>query len=147
VTATAQPQVGPAFERLVLFDGVCNFCDDRMRWLLEHDRRRRLSFAALQGETAAELRRRHPEIPDDIDTLVYVDASGGEERVYLRWEAAMRVWQEVEPERALPRWLARLPRPLADVGYRIFASLRYRLFGRRDECRVPTAEDRERYLP
>ena len=98
MTATAQPQVGPAFERLVLFDGVCNFCDDRMRWLLEHDRRRRLSFAALQGETAAELRRRHPEIPDDIDTLVYVDASGGEERVYLRWEAAMRVWQEVEPE-------------------------------------------------
>lgn len=146
MAATAQPVVRPAFERLVLFDGVCNVCDGAVRWLLEHDPTGRLHFAALQGETAAALRLRHPEIPHDIDSMVYVDASGGDEQVYLRSQAVLRVWIEVSPERALPRRLLWLPRFLLDFAYWLFASLRYRLFGKRDECRVPTPGERARFL-
>lgn len=146
-TAPAAAPNAPAdFERLVLFDGVCGFCDAVVRWLLERDPDGRLRFAALQGETAAALRRRHPEIPDDLDTMVYVDATGGSERVYLRSEAAFRAWAEVEPARPLLRWLRRLPRPLTDLGYRVLARLRYRLFGRLDACRVPSPEQRARFL-
>jgi predicted DCC family thiol-disulfide oxidoreductase YuxK len=134
------------FERLVLFDGVCGFCNASVRWLIERDRSAQLRFAPLQGSTAAELRRRHPEIPQDLDTIAYVDASGGAERVYLRSEAVWRAWAQVEPERALLRWLRRVPRPLADVAYRIFARLRYRLFGRLSSCRVPSPEERARFL-
>jgi predicted DCC family thiol-disulfide oxidoreductase YuxK len=147
MAATAQPATQPVFEHLILFDGVCNFCDGAVRWVVERDPEARFCFAALQGETAQALRLRHPEIPDDIDTMVYVDASGPGERVYLRSEAALRVWRQVEPGRSLPRWLARLPRPLTELGYRIFARLRYRLFGRLDACRVPSPEERARFLP
>jgi predicted DCC family thiol-disulfide oxidoreductase YuxK len=146
-TAPAAVPSPAAFQRLVLFDGVCGFCDATVRWLLDRDSEGRLHFAALQGETAAALRRRHPEIPDAIDALVYVDATDGSERVYLRSEAVFRIWAEVEPTRPLLRWLRRLPRPLTDLGYRLFARLRYRLFGRVDACRVPSPEERARFLP
>jgi predicted DCC family thiol-disulfide oxidoreductase YuxK len=140
------PAAERACERLVLFDGVCGFCNASVRWLIERDREARLRFAPLQGAAAAELRRRHPEIPRDLDTMVYVEASGGAERVYLRFEAVLRAWAQVEPERPLLRWLRRVPRPLADLGYRVFARLRYRLFGRLESCPVPTPEERARFL-
>ena len=131
---------------LVLFDGVCAFCHGAVRWLIERDPQARLRFAPLQGETAAALRQRHPELPGDLDTLVYVETMGGAERVYVRSEA---VWRACAAIGALPRglrWWARLPQPLADLGYRIFARLRYRVFGRLDACRLPEPGERERFL-
>jgi len=136
----------PGFERLVLFDGVCGFCEGLVQWLLERDPDGRLRFAPLQGEAAQRLRGRHPEIPAGVDTLVYVEALDGRERVHLRTAAIVAVC------RALPQppfWLgalAVLPSALADVAYVLFARVRYRLFGKRDACRVPTPEERARFL-
>ena len=95
MTASPAPPGG-----LVLFDGVCAFCDGAVRWLIERDPHARLRFAPLQGETAAALRRRHPELPSDVDTLVYVETLGGAERVYLRSEA---VWRACDAIGVLPR--------------------------------------------
>jgi predicted DCC family thiol-disulfide oxidoreductase YuxK len=133
-------------ERVVLFDGECGFCDASVRWLLERDRERRLRFAALQGRTAAALRARHPEIPEDVDTIVYVESGAGGERVSLRSQAILRILHEVGPESRLLRWLQRIPRPLADLAYGVFVRLRYRLFGRLDTCRVPGPGERGRFL-
>ena len=145
--ATSEPAVSSPFTRLVLFDGVCGFCDDAVRWLLERDPERRLRFAPLQGETAAALRARHPEIPTDLDTMVYVDASDGTEQVYLRSDAILCTWAAVAPDRRTLRWLRRLPRPLLDLGYRLFIRLRYHLFGRLEACRIPTPAERPLFLP
>jgi predicted DCC family thiol-disulfide oxidoreductase YuxK len=134
------------FERLVLFDGVCVVCNRAARWLMARDPEALLRFATLQGETAAAVRARHPEIPEDIDTVVYVDTSGGGERVYLRSEALLRAWAAVDPASPWRRLLAALPRPLADLGYRLFARTRYRLFGRYETCPLPTPPHRERML-
>ncbi len=143
---SSAPSASREFERLVLFDGVCGFCDAAVGRVLERDREARLHFAPLQGRTAAALRARHPEIPEDVDTVVFVDASGDAERVYLRSEAILRIWAELEPDRLLLRWLRHVPRPLADLAYRVFARLRYRVFGKLDECRVPSPEERARFL-
>jgi predicted DCC family thiol-disulfide oxidoreductase YuxK len=132
---------------LVLFDGVCGFCDAAVRWLLRHDPQGRLRFAPLQGAAAAHLRARHPEIPEGLETLVYVEARGGEgERVYLRSEAVFRACAQLPEAPRWIGWLARLPRGLTDLGYRALARLRYRLFGRLDACRVPGPGERERML-
>lgn len=137
----------PGFERLVLFDGECAFCDGAVRWLMQRDPDRLLRFAPLQGETAARLRRRHPSLPRDVDSLVFVEARDGTERLLLRSEAVFRVCELLDALPAGLRWLARLPRPLADLGYRIFARLRYRVFGRLDACRLPSPEERALFLP
>ena len=144
--AQPQPTGGAAWERLVLFDGVCAFCDASVRWLMERDPAGRLKYAPLQGPTAAAVRGRHSQVPDDLDTLVYVEAGAGGERVALRSAALLRICEQLQPP---PRWLVllrALPRPLADLLYRAFAHLRYRLFGKNDACRVPTPEERTRFL-
>jgi predicted DCC family thiol-disulfide oxidoreductase YuxK len=132
--------------RLVLYDGVCGFCDASVRWLLARDDRALFRFAPLQGATAGELRARHPEIGDSLDGIAYVETSDGSERVHMRSEAVFRILAELDPPWkwfAMLRWL---PRPLTELGYRIFARLRYRVFGRLDECRVPTPVERRRFL-
>ena len=132
-------------QRLVLYDGVCAFCDGAVQWLLAHDPAGRLDFAPLQGETAAGLRRLHPEIPTDLDTIVYVESAAGSSRVFLRAEAIWRTCAELSgPWRRLA-WLRWLPRALSDVCYRAFARNRYRWFGRLDVCRIPDAAQRQRF--
>lgn len=132
--------------RLVLFDGVCGFCDDAVQWLLARDPTGRLHFAPLQGETAAALRRLHPEIPEDLDTLVFVESQAGGSRVYLRSQAIFRACGQLAgPWRSLAL-LRFLPRAASDAGYRWFARRRYAWFGKLDACRVPDASVRRRFL-
>jgi predicted DCC family thiol-disulfide oxidoreductase YuxK len=145
--AEAQPQpVDSVDSRVVLYDGVCGFCDGLVRWLLARDRAGALRYAPLQGRTAARLRERHPEIPGDLETVVYVESSGGRERVFLRSEAMFRVFQQLGAPWGWLAWLRWLPRAFTDAAYGLFVRVRYRLFGRLDACRVPDPARRERFL-
>lgn len=134
----------PMPTRLVLYDGVCGLCDTAVQWLLAHDHRRQLHFAPLQGTTAAAIRARHPEVPHSLDSMVYVVRDGADERVFLRSEAAFRIAADLDLH-----WLARLgvlPRVVTDLGYRLVARIRYRLWGRLAVCRVPDPADASRFL-
>jgi predicted DCC family thiol-disulfide oxidoreductase YuxK len=133
--------------RLVLFDGVCNFCDGAIRWLVEHDPDERLSFSPLQGETSARLRSEHPEIPAELETLVFVTTINGVSRVFLRSDAIWRVCAELAGPWRLLAWLRWLPRGLREFGYRQFARRRYRWFGQLEACRIPDPRERERFWP
>lgn len=133
-------------ERVLLFDGLCLFCDGAVRWLVERDPSARLHFAPLQGETAAALRRRHPEIPEDPETAVLVECVGGEERIHLRSAAVLRALAELDSPWRRAAWLGALPRFLTDAAYALFARFRYRLFGRRENCGVPSGKARLRTL-
>ena len=136
----------PGAAVIVLFDGVCAFCNGAVEWLLRHDPEGRLRFAPLQGETAAGLRARHPEIPATLETLVVVETVAGEERVWLRSAAVLRACAAISAAPRWVRWLALVPRPLADLGYRLLARVRYRVFGRLDTCRLPLPGERSRIL-
>ncbi len=129
--------------RIVLYDGVCGFCNGSVRWLSAHDRGARLHYAPLQGETAAALRARHPEIPTALETIAFVE----EDRVSMQSAAVFRVLRELP---APWRWVAALsgllPRALWDAAYRAFARRRYRWFGRLDACPIPPPALRARIL-
>ena len=133
--------------QLVLFDGVCAVCDSLVLWMLDRDPDGRFCYAPLQGDTATALRARHPEIPEGVHTIVLVTSTGEQETVTLRSRAVFKVLAQLKtPWRAAAvfRWL---PRWLTDLGYMAFARVRYRLFGQRDACRVPAADQAVRFLP
>lgn len=145
--AMNQPAAPRDGRPVLLYDGVCGFCDLTVQWVLRADRRELFRFAPLQGEYAAGVLARHPEL-DGIDSLVLVEPtrSGVGERSSVRSEGALRVasllggaWKAVQVLRILPR-------PLRDSVYDAFARRRYRLFGRYDACSVPPPEVRERFL-
>ena len=128
---------------LVLYDGTCGLCARSVRWILRHERDHELKFAPLQGETTAALRTRHPEIPQTIDTVVYVSAG----KVYLRSKAFLYASSHL---RAPWRWahvFRWFPGFLLNVGYRLIAAVRYRVWGHVDACELPSPENRARFLP
>lgn len=133
--------------RWVLFDGRCGLCDRSVRWLLRHDRRAALRFAPLEGGVAAAVRARHPDLPGADETMVLVERPGtSSERVRVRSSAAIEIvvalggaWRLVAVLRAVPSWLL-------DPTYRFVARRRASWFGRLTECRVPSVEERARFL-
>jgi predicted DCC family thiol-disulfide oxidoreductase YuxK len=144
--AHSRSQAQPLPARVVFYDGVCGFCNQAIRWLLVRDPRARLHYASLQGETAAAVRARHPEFPQDIDTVVLLESDADGERIHLRADAVFRIVAEIDgPWRRLA-WLRVLPGPLLDWGYRLFARNRYRMFGQLDACPVPSEAERARFV-
>lgn len=144
VTAAESPaERAIAHGGLVLYDGTCGLCAKSVRFILNHEADHEMMFAPLQGETVAALRPRYPEIPETIDTVVYLDAG----RVHLRSKAFLHAAKHM---RAPWRWAHAFrwfPGFVLNVGYRLVAALRYRIWGRVDACEIPSPAQRARFLP
>ena len=127
---------------VVLFDGVCNFCNRSVNWIIRRDRRGYFRFAPLQSDGGARLQVEYGLDPTALDTLVLIE--GGQ--VYTKSTAGLRIVRRLRPPWPALYALIAVSRPARDLLYDWFARRRYRWFGKRDECMVPTAEVRERFL-
>lgn len=146
--ARPETPAAPSSRRIVLYDGKCGFCDASVQWLLDHDRARRLVYAPLDGPTAQGIRQRHPRMPLDLDSLVYVETDDrGRERVYWYSRAVLGICSNLPLPWRLAVVFRLVPVFLRDLAYRAFARMRYRVFGRLDACRIPTPDERARFLP
>ena len=126
---------------ILFFDGVCGLCSRFVDFAMRHDRNQAIRFAPLQGETASQV------LPGDLaarlDTVVFRKDG----RNFTRSAAVVRLLNEFGGGWKLAAglfWL--LPSPLRDLAYRLVAKSRYRLFGRHETCRLPTPEERSRFL-
>jgi len=127
---------------LVLYDGVCGLCSRSVRFLIRRDHQQVLVFAPLQGETAARLRTEYPEIPETLESVVLID--GG--KAYLRSQAFLRVSRYLTRPWRWGWYLRWIPGFLLDLGYRLIAAVRYRIWGKTDQCELPAPEERARFL-
>lgn len=131
---------------VLLYDGVCGFCDRAVQFILRVDRRGTLRFAALDSTLATEVISRHPSLAG-VDSVVYVeDAGQPTERVFIRSAAALRVLDYLGWPWTLLRATRAIPAPLRDRMYDGFAGMRYRVFGKYDTCPIPPPEVRRRFL-
>jgi predicted DCC family thiol-disulfide oxidoreductase YuxK len=126
---------------IVYYDGVCALCNRFVRWALRRDRRRRLLFASLDGESATRLRRAFPETRD-VDSIVVRDA----DRVFVKSNAILAIAHELGGIWRLSAVLRLIPRPLRDWGYDQIAARRYERFGRLESCPLPAPDERDRFL-
>lgn len=130
---------------LILFDGVCNLCNATVRWVIRHDPHLRFQFGSLQSESSKRvLENMHPAVNLEAlpDSIVLVDAQG----VHTRSAAALRIAKGVGFPYSMLGIGVLLPRPLRDGLYAFVARRRYRWFGRRDSCMVPTPEHAPRFI-
>lgn len=127
---------------VVLFDGVCNLCNGAVRFIIDHDPAGRFRFAALQSDAGRILLERCGLDPDTFDSIVLVE----EGACFTRSTAALRIVRRLSGPWWLLAALVVLPRPLRDFAYDCVARSRYRVFGRRDRCMVPTPELISRFL-
>lgn len=127
---------------LILYDGQCGLCNRTVRWLVSIDRDRRFRYASLQGELGTRLRAERDDIPDGLDSFVYLHEGAARLRSSAFVHAARRF---PYPWKALS-WLWIVPWFLRDLVYRLIARIRYRVWGHYDECRIPAPEERELFL-
>jgi predicted DCC family thiol-disulfide oxidoreductase YuxK len=127
---------------IVLFDGVCNLCNRSVQFILKKDRKKQFLFGSLQGETGQSLLKKFSLPVSEYNSFVLIEG----EKVYTRSTAALRVarhlgrgWQLLYAGMIIPRFIR-------DGMYNWIANNRYRWFGKRDSCRLPTPEEKAQFL-
>lgn len=127
---------------VVLFDGVCNLCNGTVRFVIARDPHAHFQFATLTSDAAARLLQGLPR-PDPLPDAVLLIDDG---HVFTRSEAALRIARRL----TFPWWMAYgfivVPRALRDRAYDVVARHRYRWFGRRESCMIPSPAIRARFL-
>ena len=126
----------------ILFDGVCNLCNGFVQFVIARDPSARFRFAALQSEAAARLLR-EARVPSPLpDSIVLVEDG----HAYVRSEAALRIARGLRFPWPLFYAAVVIPRVVRDRAYDFIAAHRYRWFGRRETCMVPTPDLKRRFL-
>ncbi|CAJ1003160.1 MULTISPECIES: thiol-disulfide oxidoreductase DCC family protein [Brevibacillus] len=133
----------PRSEVILLFDGVCNLCHGAVRFIIPRDPAGQIRFASLQSETARHLLAGHSFLADELRTVVLIDG----DRLYTRSDAILRVGRKLNGWWPLLSSLGlMIPRPVRDCVYNWIARNRYRWFGRKEQCLLPTPEIRKRFV-
>ena len=129
-------------QEIVYYDGLCALCDGFVRFIVARDRRRRFTFAPLQGETARN--RLAGRLAVESMKTVVLEENGG---LRTRSDAALAILTALGGPWVLLASLRIVPRPIRDAVYDLIARRRYQWFGRRELCRIPAPEERDRFLP
>ena len=127
---------------VIFFDGVCGMCNAFVDLALRVDRHQKFLFAPLQGETARQVL---PPLSDDPTawSMLYLDERG----LHDQSDASLQVYRRLGGIWWVLSLARFVPRPIRNGAYRIIARNRYRWFGRKDTCRIPTPAERARFLP
>ena len=125
--------------QIIFFDGVCNLCNGFVDFLVKRDQGQ-FTFAPLQGETAA--RTLPLELRQDLKTVVLWSQG----QTFEKSDAALMVLQQLGGIWGLMRVFWALPAPVRNLAYDLIAANRYRIFGKRESCRLPTPAERQRFL-
>ncbi|HUF02848.1 MAG TPA: thiol-disulfide oxidoreductase DCC family protein [Aridibacter sp.] len=126
----------------VLFDGVCNFCNSSVNFIIRRDKDGYFNFAPLQSEVAGELLADKDIDREETDSVILIE--DGEAFVYST--AALMIARKLDGNWPLLYALMVVPRPIRDFFYKLFAKHRYKMFGKKDQCMIPTPEMRERFI-
>lgn len=128
---------------IILFDGVCNFCNSTINFLIDRDKKGIFKFAALQSEPGREILKKHNIFTlTDFDSVI-LEKDG---KLYQKSDAALEIARSMDGLWKLLYGFKILPKFIRDFVYDLVAKNRYRLMGKMDACRLPTPELRARFL-
>ena len=127
---------------IILFDGICNLCDWAVQFIIRNDSEDCFRFAAMQSPAGQALLARHGLTELSTETMVLIDGT----TIHLRSDAAIEIARRLPGGWSRLAWFAYLPKGLRDAGYRLLARNRFRWFGRKQACLLPSEETRRRFL-
>jgi len=127
---------------IVLFDGVCNLCNRSVQFIIRRDRKKKFLFGSLQGKTGQGYLRKYHLPTDQFHSFMLIEGNV----LYTRSTAVLRMCKHLGRGWQLLYVFIYIPQPIRDGVYSLIASNRYKLFGKKDQCRVPTPQERDRFL-
>ncbi len=129
-------------KNVILFDGVCNFCNFWVNFIIDRDKNDKFRFASLQSPFGQETLSRLNLPQTDFDTFILLKG----EKHYTSSTAGLRVAKELGGFFGLLYGLIIIPPFIRNFFYALIAKNRYRFFGREEVCRIPTPETRKKFL-
>ena len=127
---------------IVIFDGVCNFCNGAVNFIIKRDPDRVFAYTPMQSELAKELMEKHQIHNVGIDTFLLIK----NEQCFVFSSAALEITKDLTGLWYMFNVFKLVPAPIRDFFYKLFARNRYALFGRQQQCMVPTSEVRSRFV-
>jgi len=127
---------------IVFFDGVCNLCDRTVQFILKRDRKKRFLFGSLQGKTGQEYLHKYHLPADKFHSFMLIEGNV----LYTRSTAVLRMLKHLGRGWQLLYVFIYIPQPIRDGVYTLIATNRYKLFGKKDQCSLPTPDEKERFL-
>lgn len=127
---------------IILFDGVCNFCNGSVNFIIDRDPEGYFKFAPLQSEIGEKLLAEHKVDKTVTDSVVLIEG----DKVYTHSTAALRVARKLSGVWSWFYGFRFVPQFIRDFAYKLFAKNRYRMFGKQEACMLPTPEVRSRFL-
>jgi len=132
---------------VILYDGVCGLCDRSVRFVLRHDQRGFFRFAALQGHFAAKALAHHGKDAAQLEAMcVIAGEKSRPEELLCKSDATIFVLRQLNWPWKAAVLLKIVPRGLRDRAYDWIARRRYRIFGKLEQCRVPSEAERARFI-
>ena len=134
---------------ILLFDGICNYCNKWVNIVIKHDKKKKFKFAALQSEAGKKLLRLHSLPEDNISSFVLIEnpgENGAGGKAYLKSTAGLIMLKHLGGMRSLAYAFIIVPRFIRDFVYNIIARSRYKWWGKRESCMIPTEDVKARFL-
>jgi predicted DCC family thiol-disulfide oxidoreductase YuxK len=127
---------------VILFDGVCNLCNASIDFILKRDKKNKFLVGALQEEAGKKLLSKFEVNPEYLDSLVLIE----DDQIYFRSTAALKIAKNLSDFWPLFHGFIFLPSGIRDGIYDWIGRNRYRWFGKKNTCRLPTPEERAKFL-
>ncbi len=128
--------------RIILFDGVCQFCNSVVHFVIRNDKRQLFRFAPLQSAAGSQLLKKFDLSTEKFDSFILIEG----DQVYTKSTAAIRVLKQLPFPFAAAVVFTIVPLFLRNAVYDVVAHNRYRWFGKRDACMIPNPDVRSRFL-
>lgn len=128
--------------KIILFDGVCNLCNSSVNFVIRHDKKNLFKFAALQSDVGASLIQKYGIDTSETDSIILIENN----KAYVKSTAALRVARHLNKGYPLFYAFMIIPNFIRNWVYDYIAKNRYKWYGKKDSCMIPTPELKEKFL-
>jgi predicted DCC family thiol-disulfide oxidoreductase YuxK len=127
---------------IVFFDGVCNFCNSTVDWVYRNNKKKDIYYSSLQSEFAAKFLGQNGINTTDLDTIIFYEAG----KFYFRSTAILRICKHLRGGYRFLIAFFLIPSFVRDGVYKWIAKNRYKFFGKKETCRIPSPEEKQYFL-
>ena len=136
-------QILPKGAKIIVFDGVCNLCNSAIQFVIKRDKKKQFFYTSLQGDLGKQLLAERNIDPNKIDSIILIEPNIA---YFHKSSAALEISKGLNGLYPLMSVFLIIPRPLRDWVYDFIAKNRYKWFGKKESCMIPTKEQQELFL-
>lgn len=129
-------------EKIILFDGICNLCNQSVQFVIKHDKANQFLFASLQSDFGQNFLKEKKLDATYFDSMVFIENN----KFYTKSSAPLRIAKYLDQKVSWLRFFMIVPKPIRDFVYSIISKNRYRWFGKKESCWLPTPELKAKFL-